>query len=187
MSRKAPRNPLTITMAAMTATRSLFPKGDYRTGQFIDVKITDATPMFCGVRLSGCPKMIIPAVLCGIILISAIIHITAELSADRRRIYVFKPLTTILITALLLYTGDLSDFYTRLLFYGLLFSLAGDVFLMLPRDRFIPGLISFLIAHICYSIAFLSGVTPSLSRLAWLPYLLLAILLLPACILPWDQ
>lgn len=29
-------------------------------------------------------------------------------------------------------------------------SLAGDVFLMLPREQFIPGLVSFLLAHVAY-------------------------------------
>jgi uncharacterized membrane protein YhhN len=33
---------------------------------------------------------------------------------------------------------------------GLGFSALGDLFLMLPNDRFVPGLASFLIAHICY-------------------------------------
>jgi uncharacterized membrane protein YhhN len=37
---------------------------------------------------------------------------------------------------------------------GLLFSLAGDIFLMLPGDHFLKGLVSFLIAHIAYIIAF---------------------------------
>jgi uncharacterized membrane protein YhhN len=37
---------------------------------------------------------------------------------------------------------------------GLLFSLAGDVFLMLPKEQFIAGLISFLLAHVMYVIGF---------------------------------
>ncbi|MGD2156446.1 MAG: lysoplasmalogenase [Anaerolineales bacterium] len=35
---------------------------------------------------------------------------------------------------------------------GLLFSISGDIFLMLPNERFIPGLIAFLFAHIAYII-----------------------------------
>ena len=35
---------------------------------------------------------------------------------------------------------------------GLAFSLAGDIFLMLPREQFILGLVSFLFAHISYLI-----------------------------------
>jgi uncharacterized membrane protein YhhN len=37
---------------------------------------------------------------------------------------------------------------------ALCFSLAGDVFLMLERDRFLQGLASFFFAHICYILAF---------------------------------
>jgi uncharacterized membrane protein YhhN len=33
---------------------------------------------------------------------------------------------------------------------ALLFSLAGDVFLVLPRDLFVPGLVSFLLGHLAY-------------------------------------
>jgi hypothetical protein len=39
---------------------------------------------------------------------------------------------------------------------GLIFSLAGDIFLMLPTDRFREGLASFLAAHVCYIAAFAS-------------------------------
>jgi uncharacterized membrane protein YhhN len=37
---------------------------------------------------------------------------------------------------------------------ALAFSMAGDVFLMLPREQFIPGLVSFLLAHLAYLIGF---------------------------------
>lgn len=33
---------------------------------------------------------------------------------------------------------------------GVIFCLAGDVFLMIPRDLFIFGLLAFLVGHICY-------------------------------------
>jgi uncharacterized membrane protein YhhN len=35
---------------------------------------------------------------------------------------------------------------------GAIFCLAGDVFLMVPRDMFIFGLIAFLLGHICYMV-----------------------------------
>jgi uncharacterized membrane protein YhhN len=56
-----------------------------------------------------------------------------------------------------------SAFYKYTIIAGLLFSLAGDIFLMLPRDRFIQGLVSFLIAHLFYIAAFWfeSGDAPS--------------------------
>ena len=54
---------------------------------------------------------------------------------------------------------------------ALLASLAGDVFLML-QGFFIPGLVSFLIAHLCYLALFQRGMDwfPG-SRWQWLPLL----------------
>jgi uncharacterized membrane protein YhhN len=43
---------------------------------------------------------------------------------------------------------------------GLIFSLVGDVFLMLPREQFIAGLIAFLLAHIAYTIGLTASVPP---------------------------
>jgi alkenylglycerophosphocholine/alkenylglycerophosphoethanolamine hydrolase len=42
---------------------------------------------------------------------------------------------------------------------GVIFCLAGDVFLMLPRDLFIFGLSAFLVGHICYIVG-LNNTTP---------------------------
>jgi uncharacterized membrane protein YhhN len=73
-------------------------------------------------------------------------------------IYIFKPLTTVLILAAALLPGTFpSDPYARAIAIGLVFSLLGDVFLMLPGNFFIPGLVSFLCAHLCYILAFLPG------------------------------
>ena len=38
---------------------------------------------------------------------------------------------------------------------ALVLCLAGDVFLMLPADRFVPGLASFLLAHLAFTVGFL--------------------------------
>jgi uncharacterized membrane protein YhhN len=56
------------------------------------------------------------------------------------------------------------DFHVKLVFIlGLVLSLAGDVFLMLPGDRFLPGLISFFLAHVAYVVGFaLQGPEPLL-------------------------
>lgn len=71
----------------------------------------------------------------------------------------FKPLTTILIIVFCLFQiPEVSPWYKYLILSGLFFSLIGDIFLMLPSDRFISGLISFLIAHFFYISAF-SGVS----------------------------
>src|SRR3954452_1342301 len=49
---------------------------------------------------------------------------------------------------------------------ALALSLVGDVFLMLPKDRFIFGLVAFFLAHVAYVIAFhIHGGTPQ--AVAW--------------------
>lgn len=49
-----------------------------------------------------------------------------------------------------------------LLWFGLaiLFSAAGDIFLLLPGDRLLAGLFAFLLAHICYIIGFNTPLPP---------------------------
>jgi uncharacterized membrane protein YhhN len=83
--------------------------------------------------------------------VCAVQEIRAEYRG-RRSIYLFKPLTVILIIAMALQAEP--SLYRHLIVTGLLFSLAGDIFLMLPRDRFIQGLVSFLVAHLFYIAAF---------------------------------
>jgi len=69
--------------------------------------------------------------------------------------WVAKPLTMVFILAIAAQpSARTSDAYQGLLLTGLLFSLAGDVFLMLPSDRFIAGLGSFFVGHILYIGAF---------------------------------
>ncbi|HEV3469822.1 MAG TPA: lysoplasmalogenase [Pyrinomonadaceae bacterium] len=88
-------------------------------------------------------------------LVSALLTIRAEYRGPRRGVYLFKPLTVILIIAIALQTRfGTPGAYRSLVVAGLLCSLAGDVFLMLPRDRFVEGLISFLVAHVLYVAAF---------------------------------
>ncbi|WP_251055590.1 lysoplasmalogenase family protein, partial [Lysobacter sp. ISL-54] len=65
--------------------------------------------------------------------------------------YLFKPLTTLLIAAMVWrYGGDAEPGYRRAILIGLLLSACGDVFLMLPGDWFVFGLGSFLCAHLAY-------------------------------------
>lgn len=48
-------------------------------------------------------------------------------------------------------------FYARAILLGMFFSCLGDIALMLPFDAFVPGLIAFLLAHLCYIVAFRAG------------------------------
>jgi uncharacterized membrane protein YhhN len=93
------------------------------------------------------------------IALSAALTIYGEMSDRPRLVYIFKPLTTVLIVILAAVLPANSDGrYRPALLIGLLFSLAGDVFLMLPGDRFIAGVAAFLAAHLAYLTAFTSVV-----------------------------
>ena len=85
-------------------------------------------------------------------------HILAELKGKKSLTFLTKPLTMVLIIAMMMtwtIQGDLS--YRNIVLAGLLFSLAGDVFLMQRKEKFIQGLSSFLIAHLFYIYAFTRG------------------------------
>ncbi len=72
-------------------------------------------------------------------------------------IHVAKPLATLALFALAARTRDpITPRYRMLISAGLILSLAGDVFLMLPGDRFVLGLASFLVAHLLYITGFWS-------------------------------
>lgn len=92
-------------------------------------------------------------------------------AAKRWQVYVFKPLATLLMLCVVLATSQpLLRSYPLMLVAGLLLSTAGDVFLMLPKDRFIAGLASFLAGHLCYIAAFSSDVAFGAGVLWWLPF-----------------
>ena len=80
----------------------------------------------------------------------AVLDWVAVARDDRRTEYICKPLTMVLLVGAAL-TLDPVDGTARAWFVAaLVLSLAGDVFLMLPKDRFVPGLASFLLAHVAY-------------------------------------
>lgn len=66
---------------------------------------------------------------------------------------VFKPLATVLIIMLAWPRGRGTP-ERRWVLAGLLLSLGGDVALLWPQQGFLPGLVSFLLAHLCYLVAF---------------------------------
>lgn len=91
--------------------------------------------------------------LIGIALLVAALDWFAVATRRKTLEYFAKPVVMILLLA---WMWQASAFQGALLWFGLglAFSLAGDVFLMLPRERFIPGLIAFLLAHVSYIIGF---------------------------------
>lgn len=90
----------------------------------------------------------------GMITVSACLHLWGHYCKHPFFFYLFKPLTTLLIASLALAIAPTLDTYLYLILAGLIFSTLGDIFLMLPKDRFVPGLVSFLIAHVIYIFAF---------------------------------
>jgi uncharacterized membrane protein YhhN len=92
-------------------------------------------------------------------------HVLAEYRGARQCVYIFKPLTMVIILLIALLGKGAAPFYQYMIITGLVFSLAGDVFLMLPKDRFRAGLVAFLIAHLFYIAAFV----PEISGLTWWP------------------
>lgn len=91
----------------------------------------------------------------------------ASLDGDGRWLHwIAKPLATLLIAAMALRSADrwsatdtpsAHRTYARAILLGMAFSCIGDIALMLPFDAFVPGLIAFLLAHVCYIVAFREG------------------------------
>jgi uncharacterized membrane protein YhhN len=85
----------------------------------------------------------------GFVLYIAVIDWIAVANNWKKIEYFAKPGVILVLIIWLIaiggYRGQLQFFLI-----GLFFSLAGDIFLMLPSQKFIPGLISFLLAHIAY-------------------------------------
>lgn len=80
----------------------------------------------------------------------------AEKKESRLLRYIFKPVTSMLFVLMAL-TGALSGAYSLWITCGLVLSFIGDVALMFKSERaFMAGLVSFLLAHIFYIVAFLS-------------------------------
>jgi len=91
----------------------------------------------------------------------------ASLDGDGRWLHwIAKPLATLLIAAMAFRSADrwpatdtpsAHRIYARAILLGMAFSCIGDIALMLPFDAFVPGLIAFLLAHVCYIVAFREG------------------------------
>jgi uncharacterized membrane protein YhhN len=95
--------------------------------------------------------------------VAAIVNEIAEYKGKRTVVYFAKPAVMIFLLAWLYFYAGLDS---PLLYFalGILFSLGGDVFLMLPNmDRgFLFGLVSFLLAHVLYTVG-LNYVIPPLN------------------------
>lgn len=80
----------------------------------------------------------------------AVVDWIAVARDDRRTEYAAKPLTMVLLIGAALVLDPVDSTARTWFVAALVLSLLGDVFLMLPGDRFVPGLGSFLLAHVAY-------------------------------------
>lgn len=101
--------------------------------------------------------------------------ITVHFLAAPLLLWTFAPLATVLIfiIAFANWTAR-KDFYSLWISIGLLFSLAGDVFLLRSDHFFTLGLFAFLLTHIAYLIAFTRDARFPARFSAWALYLLFA-------------
>src|SRR5438045_7861025 len=99
------------------------------------------------------------AILSLLVLASALLNVRAEYKGPRRQVYVFKPLTVVLVLLIALQTKHTTaTHYKQLIIAGLICSLAGDVLLMLAGERLPAGVVCFLFAHLWFIAAFSVGV-----------------------------
>ncbi len=116
------------------------------------------------------------------VVVSAAIAAAAAHRGDARRYRVFKPLTTTLVIAAVLWAFPPADEdYQSWILAGLLLSLLGDVFLMLGEARFLLGLASFLAAQLVYARAFTLDAALQAAQLPWLaPFAFFALVVVVA-------
>ena len=107
------------------------------------------------------------------ILILAILNWISVAKKVKMLEYVSKP-ATILAMIWWIWSSEGLGGFMLWFTLGLVFCLAGDVFLMVPRDMFIFGLLAFLSGQICYVIGF-NNLPPFFNLLGVIVILLLAI------------
>ncbi len=101
-------------------------------------------------------------------LIFAVLEWFFEYKKNKLGIYLTKPTVMLLIIAWVWFYADVPALMSGTntssviwFVFGLFFCLGGDIFLMLPERFFLPGLISFLVGHICYIIGFGMPIPPT--------------------------
>ena len=94
------------------------------------------------------------------LVVIVLLLVRAEILKERRKIYVFKPIATLLVLAIALLSfqePSQNKLFSIGVLAGLLLSLGGDVALMFQENRkaFTVGLALFLMAHVAYTVVFL--------------------------------
>ncbi len=84
--------------------------------------------------------------------VAAVVDWVAVAAGAKRIEYVAKPATLALLVALAVVLDPRHADRRAWFVAALVLSLAGDVFLMVPRDLFVAGLGSFLLGHVAYTV-----------------------------------
>ena len=82
----------------------------------------------------------------------AVFNWVAAARDSKRLEYVSKPATMVALVGVALALDPVHPDTRAWFVAALMLSLLGDVFLMLPRESFVAGLASFLIAHVAYTV-----------------------------------
>ena len=104
--------------------------------------------------------MVLALYLVPVLFVAVLLLIRAELYHNRRQVFIFKPISTLLViimAALSFLAPTCNWTYTIIILVGLIFSFGGDVALIFQDNpkAFRIGLILFLLGHIAYTIAFI--------------------------------
>lgn len=100
----------------------------------------------------------------------------------KRLEYLVKPTVMVMLLAFAVSNGGLANAGMRWFILALALSLAGDIFLMLPKERFIAGLVSFLLAHLSYIVG-LSPIPPLQAPHLVVAAIFLVLVALPAVVI----
>lgn len=105
-----------------------------------------------------------------VIMVTAVILLAVvlrfEKTENRYGLVPTKGLLSCLFVAAAVVQAPFTSPFSGIVIAGLLFCLAGDVFLALPQRRmFLLGLISFLVGHVLYCVAFF--LSAGVNRLTW--------------------
>jgi uncharacterized membrane protein YhhN len=87
----------------------------------------------------------------------AVLDWVAVARGSSRMEYVAKPAATAMFLAAAAMLDVEHGTAWVLLLVALVCCVAGDVFLMLPRDAFVPGLASFAVAQVLFAVSFVAG------------------------------
>lgn len=120
------------------------------------------------------PWLAAATVLCALLAISAAPWALAMPALN----FVFKPLATSFIIVYAWRRGLAQPVQRRWVLVGLSLSWLGDVALLWPQQGFLPGLVSFLLAHLAYLKAFTTTTRLAAWPLAFVGYGLLAAVIL---------